>query len=338
MEVFQVGGSVRDELLGFESQDRDWVVVNSSPEEMEKNGFKPIGKDFPVFLHPKTNEEYALARTERKSGVGYKGFEFYFDSDVTLEEDLKRRDFTINSIAKDQNGRLIDPYNGIVDLEKKIFRHTSPAFAEDPLRVLRFARFKSYEQLHEFKLHKETAVFFKKIINANELQNLSPERVWMETKKALQNKYSDEFFKSVIEYQIINPWFKDLKRVSCDGELPELKWCDLQRVNDFKLFELMPIPNSFMTTQKLFKQILDLVESKNIKYKLRLIEKIDVRRNYEMLLGIKRYKCLQEHKYYLEQILESVMAINFSSLKKFHASEVSDKKQLLYHEALNGIL
>ena len=338
MEVFQVGGSVRDELLGFESQDRDWVVVNSSPEEMEKNGFKPIGKDFPVFLHPKTNEEYALARTERKSGVGYKGFEFYFDSDVTLEEDLKRRDFTINSIAKDQNGRLIDPYNGIVDLEKKIFRHTSPAFAEDPLRVLRFARFKSYEQLYEFKLHKETAVYFKKIINANELQNLSPERVWMETKKALQNKYSDEFFKSVIEYQIINPWFKDLKRVSCDGELPELKWCDLQRVNDFKLFELMPIPNSFMTTQKLFKQILDLVESKNIKYKLRLIEKIDVRRNYEILLGIKRYKCLQKHKYYLEQILESVMAINFSSLKKFHASEVSDKKQLLYHEALNDIL
>ena len=338
MEVFQVGGSVRDELLGFESQDRDWVVVNSSPEEMEKKGFKPIGKDFPVFLHPKTNEEYALARTERKSGVGYKGFEFYFDSDVTLEEDLKRRDFTINSIAKDQNGRLIDPYNGIEDLEKKIFRHTSPAFAEDPLRVLRFARFKSYEQLHEFNLHKETAVFFKKIINANELQNLSPERVWMETKKALQNKYSDEFFKAVIDYQITNPWFKDLKRVSCDGELPEFKWCDLQRVNDFKLFELMPIPNSFMATQKIFKQILDLVESKNIKYKLRLIEKINVHRNYEILLGIKRYKCLQEHKYYLEQILESVMAINFSSLKKFHASEVSDKKQLLYHEALNGIL
>ena len=338
MEVFQVGGSVRDELLGFESQDRDWVVVNSSPEEMEKNGFKPIGKDFPVFLHPKTNEEYALARTERKSGVGYKGFEFYFDSNITLEEDLKRRDFTINSIAKDKNGRLIDPYNGIEDLERKIFRHTSPAFAEDPLRVLRFARFKSYEQLHEFKLHKETAIFFKKIINANELQNLSPERVWMETKKALQNKYSDEFFKSVIDYQIINPWFKDLKRVSCDGELPELKWCDLQRVNDFKLFELMPIPNSFMATQKIFKQILDLVESKNIKYKLRLIEKINVRRNYEILLGIKRYKCLQEHKYYLEQILESVMAINFSSLKKFHASEVSDKKQLLYHEALKDIL
>ena len=160
MKVFQVGGSVRDELLGFQSKDRDWVVVNSSPEEMERNGFKPIGKDFPVFLHPKTNEEYALARTERKSGVGYKGFKFYFDSSVTLEDDLKRRDFTINSIAKDQNGKIIDPYEGRLDIEKKIFRHTSPAFAEDPLRVLRFARFKSYEQLHDFDLHEETKVFF----------------------------------------------------------------------------------------------------------------------------------------------------------------------------------
>ena len=110
MKVFQVGGSVRDELLGVEPKDRDWVVVNSSPEEMEEKGFKPIGKDFPVFLHPETNEEYALARTERKSGVGYKGFKFYFDSSVTLEEDLKRRDFTINAIAKDQNGRIIDPF------------------------------------------------------------------------------------------------------------------------------------------------------------------------------------------------------------------------------------
>ena len=122
MKIFQVGGSVRDELLGFKPKDRDWVVVNSSPEEMENNGFKPIGKDFPVFLHPKTNEEYALARTEKKSGVGYKGFRFYFDSSVTLEEDLQRRDFTINSIAKDQNGKIIDPFKGRLDLEKKIFR------------------------------------------------------------------------------------------------------------------------------------------------------------------------------------------------------------------------
>ena len=196
MKVFQVGGSVRDELLGVEPKDRDWVVVNSSPEEMEKNGFKPIGKDFPVFLHPETNEEYALARTERKSGVGYKGFEFYFDSSVTLEDDLKRRDFTINSMAKDENGNIIDPFEGRLDLQNKIFKHTSPAFEEDPLRVLRFARFKAYEQLHNFNLHKETEGYFKKIITSKELKDLSPERVWMETKKALENRFSNEFFKA----------------------------------------------------------------------------------------------------------------------------------------------
>ena len=126
MKIFQVGGSVRDELLGVEPKDRDWVVVNSSPEEMEEKGFKPIGKDFPVFLHPDTNEEYALARTERKSGVGYKGFKFYFDSSVTLEEDLKRRDFTINAMAKDDNGHIIDPYGGRVDLKNKIFKPLTP--------------------------------------------------------------------------------------------------------------------------------------------------------------------------------------------------------------------
>ena len=173
MKVFQVGGSVRDELLGVEPKDRDWVVVNSSPEEMEEKGFKPIGKDFPVFLHPETNEEYALARTERKSGVGYKGFEFYFDSSVSLEDDLKRRDFTINSIAKDENGNIIDPFKGRLDLQNKIFKHTSPAFEEDPLRVLRFARFKSYEQLHDFNLHEETEVYFENIIASKELKNLS---------------------------------------------------------------------------------------------------------------------------------------------------------------------
>ena len=220
MKVFQVGGSVRDELLGVEPKDRDWVVVNSSPEEMEEKGFRPIGNDFPVFLHPVTNEEYALARTERKSGVGYKGFEFYFDSSVSLEDDLKRRDFTINSIAKDENGNIIDPFKGRLDLQNKIFKHTSPAFEEDPLRVLRFARFKSYEQLHDFNLHEETEVYFENIIASKELKNLSSERVWMETKKALENKFSSEFFKAVIDYHLTDPWFAGLKSISCDGDLP----------------------------------------------------------------------------------------------------------------------
>ena len=338
MKVFQVGGSVRDELLGFQSKDRDWVVVNSSPEEMERNGFKPIGKDFPVFLHPETNEEYALARTERKSGVGYKGFKFYYDSSVTLEDDLKRRDFTINSIAKDQNGKIIDPHAGRLDLEKKIFRHTSPAFAEDPLRVLRFARFKSYEQLHDFDLHEETKVFFTNIVASTELKDLSSERVWMETKKALENRFSDEFFKTIINFRLTDPWFEKLKSVSCDGDLPELKWADMQRVNGFQLSELLPIPNSFQRIQESLKQVLDLIACKNKAEKFKLVEKMNVHRNSEIFIDIKKYECLKDQQDYLEKIFESIMAIDFSSLSSIDNSEVSNEKQLLYYEALNEIL
>tara|TARA_B100000287_G_scaffold435489_1_gene504061 strand:+ start:7688 stop:8701 length:1014 start_codon:yes stop_codon:yes gene_type:complete len=337
MEVFQVGGSVRDELLGMQSKDRDWVVVNSSPEEMEKNGFKPIGKDFPVFLHPETNEEYALARTEKKSGVGYKGFKFYFDSSITLEEDLKRRDFTINSIAKDQNGKIIDPYNGKFDLENKIFRHTSSAFPEDPLRVLRFARFKSYEQLNNFKLHKETKILFQEIIHSKELKDLSPDRVWMETRKALVNKYSEEFFNTIITFNLTNPWFKKLKNVSCDGSVPESKWADMQRVNDFQLSGL-PIPNSFQKTQDLLKQILDLIKLKKIEDKVELVKKMNIHRNYQVFEDIKKYKCLKEHKNYLEIIFNTVLKIDFSSLDRIQSSEILHKKQLLYYDALKEIV
>ena len=338
MEIFQVGGSVRDELMGVQPKDRDWVVVNSSPEEMEKDGFKPIGKDFPVFLHPETNEEYALARTEKKSGVGYKGFEFYFDSSVTLEEDLKRRDFTINSIAKDKNGNIIDPFNGKLDVEKKIFRHTSSAFVEDPLRVLRFARFKSYNHLFDFEICSETVDCFEKIINARELKELSPERVWMETKKALENKHPEKFFEVIIKHKLTDPWFKKLNTVSCDGSSPELRWADIQRVNNFQLSDLLPIPNSFQKTQDLLRQVLDFFQCNNTQGKLKLIEKMSINRNFEILEEIKKYNCLQDHKSYLEKIFKSVLEIDFSCLANIPASEVSQKKQFLYHETLKGIL
>ena len=338
MKVFQVGGSVRDELLGVEPKDRDWVVVNSSPEEMEEKGFRPIGNDFPVFLHPVTNEEYALARTERKSGVGYKGFEFYFDSSVSLEDDLKRRDFTINSIAKDENGNIIDPFKGRLDLQNKIFKHTSPAFEEDPLRVLRFARFKSYEQLHDFNLHEETEVYFENIIASKELKNLSSERVWMETKKALENKFSSEFFKAVIDYHLTDPWFAGLKSISCDGDLPELKWADMQRINCFQLCASLSIPNSYIKFIESLKQVIDLIACKEKSEKLKLVEKINVRRNYEILMHFKQYQSLDEHQDYLEKIFKSVMAIDFSVLANLNESEVSNQKQLLYHEALQKII
>ena len=190
MKVYQVGGVVRDRLLGHPVKDRDWVVVGCTPEDMEAKGFKPVGKDFPVFLHPDTHEEYALARTERKTGKGYKGFTFYTSPDVTLEDDLVRRDLTINAIAEDENGNLIDPFNGERDIRDGILRHVSPAFAEDPLRVLRVARFAAR---FGFKIADETMALMKSISASGELQTLVAERVWAELEQALASQYPTRF-------------------------------------------------------------------------------------------------------------------------------------------------
>jgi len=190
MNIYKVGGAVRDKLLGLPVKDNDWVVVGSSPAEMESLGYKPVGKNFPVFLHPDTHEEYALARTERKTGTGYKSFEFFTSPDITLEDDLKRRDLTINAIAEDETGKIIDPFNGRRDLEKGLLRHVSPAFAEDPLRVLRVARFAA---CLGYKVETETLSMMKLLSNEKELLSLTPERVWIELEKALQGKYPCRF-------------------------------------------------------------------------------------------------------------------------------------------------
>ncbi len=194
MEVYLVGGAVRDELLGLPVTERDWVVVGASPEEMQSQGFKAVGKDFPVFLHPQSKEEYALARTEKKQGRGHQGFNFYTSPDVTLEEDLLRRDLTINAIAQNESGEIIDPYGGQQDLEKKILRHVSNAFSEDPLRVLRVARFAAKYHSLGFTVHKETSSLMRQIVASNELKELSLERVWQETTKALETDSPGEFF------------------------------------------------------------------------------------------------------------------------------------------------
>ena len=194
MEVYLVGGAVRDELLGLPIKERDWVVVGSSPKEMVKLGYKPVGKDFPVFLHPKTNEEYALARTERKSGQGYYGFEIFASPDVSLQEDLLRRDLTINAMAKSQTGEIIDPYGGQQDLEKKLLRHVSDAFTEDPLRVLRVARFAAKLKSQDFKIADETLTLMLNIAKSGELKTLASERIWQETKIALSTDHPGCFF------------------------------------------------------------------------------------------------------------------------------------------------
>ena len=194
MRVFLVGGAVRDQLLGLEVKDRDFVVINSTPEHMLAQGFNQVGKDFPVFLHPKTGEEYALARTERKQGIGYTGFSCYAGQDVSLEDDLARRDLTINAIAQSADQQLIDPYGGQQDLEKKILRHISPAFSEDPLRVLRVARFAARFAKLGFSIAEETQQLMANIAEGGELQSLSPERIWTETEKALQTDSPQTYF------------------------------------------------------------------------------------------------------------------------------------------------
>src|SRR6476659_1060925 len=185
MKSYLVGGSVRDELLGLPVQDRDYVVVGSDPDEMVKNGFRPVGADFPVFLHPQTHEEYALARTERKTAPGYKGFVFHADRTVTLEDDLKRRDLTINAMARAEDGKLIDPHGGAADLKAGILRHVSAAFAEDPVRILRVARFAAR---FGFAVAPETERLMEKMVAAGEADALVPERVWQELARGLMEK------------------------------------------------------------------------------------------------------------------------------------------------------
>lgn len=191
MKIYQVGGAVRDNLLGLTIKDRDWVVVGSTPAEMERLGFKAVGQDFPVFLHPQTHEEYALARTERKSGTGYKGFVFNATPEVTLEQDLARRDVTINAIAQDDSGNIIDPYDGRKDLELRILRHVSDAFIEDPLRVLRVARFAAR---FSFSIAPATMELMTTLARSGELDTLVPERVWAEMEKALATSSPVTFF------------------------------------------------------------------------------------------------------------------------------------------------
>ncbi len=191
MKVYVVGGAVRDELLGLPVKDRDYVVVGATPEEMVSQGFKPVGKDFPVFLHPQTHEEYALARTERKSGRGYKGFTVHAAPDVTLEDDLKRRDLTINAMAKAEDGSLIDPFGGRKDLKDGVLRHVSEAFAEDPVRILRVARFAAQ---FSFSVSGETMELMKEMVHSGEADYLVPERVWQEFAKGLMEKHPGRMF------------------------------------------------------------------------------------------------------------------------------------------------
>ena len=208
MKIYLVGGAVRDELLGLPVKERDYVVVGATPEEMVKQGFKPVGKDFPVFLHPRTHEEYALARTERKSGRGYKGFTVYAAPEVTLEEDLQRRDLTINAMAKGEDGALIDPFGGRKDLEQHVLRHVSEAFAEDPVRILRLARFAAR---FAFNAHPQTMELMRRMVDSGEADYLVPERVWQEFARGLSEPHPERMFEVLERCGLLRKAFGELK-------------------------------------------------------------------------------------------------------------------------------
>lgn len=219
MDIYLVGGAIRDELLGLPVEERDWVVVGATPEAMRKLGYRKVGRDFPVYLHPETQEEYALARTERKTGGGHTGFVCDSDPTVTLEQDLLRRDLTVNAIARDEGGELIDPYGGRGDLDARVLRHVSPAFAEDPLRVLRVARFSARLAHLGFVVAEDTLELMREISRSGELRSLPPERIWKELEKALGERSPAAFFEVLSRCEAL------------DALLPELSDPDWRRLS-----------------------------------------------------------------------------------------------------------
>ncbi len=213
MRIYKVGGAVRDKLLGLPFKDSDWVVVGATVDEMLARKYMQVGRDFPVFLHPETKEEYALARTERKSGKGYTGFVVHASPDVTLEEDLQRRDLTLNAIAEDESGHLVDPYGGQVDIAARVLRHVAPAFSEDPLRVLRVARFAARFAHLGFTVAPETLALMKSMTQAGELEHLVPERVWQEIHTALCTNTPQVFFQVLRECGALKVILPELDRL-----------------------------------------------------------------------------------------------------------------------------
>ncbi len=213
MQIFLVGGAVRDKLLKYPVKEQDWVVIGTSPQQMLEQGFTQVGKDFPVFLHPDTKEEYALARTERKSGQGYYGFDINANKNITLEEDLKRRDLTINAMAMDQQGQIIDPYNGQSDLHNKVLRHVSSAFSEDPLRVIRVARFAARYHHLGFKIAPETQELMQQIVQTDEIKILPGERIWKETVRALAEQSPHVYFEVLRNCDGLKYWFAELDKL-----------------------------------------------------------------------------------------------------------------------------
>ena len=326
MDIYLVGGAVRDTLLGITVKEKDWVVVGATKEDLTELGYKQVGSDFPVFLHPETKEEYALARTERKSGMGHKGFSFDTQTNVTLEEDLKRRDLTINAMAQSEDGSLIDPFNGQEDLKNKLLKQVSDAFQEDPLRVFRVARFSAKLKHLGFSIDRKTMNTMNKLSLSGELETLPKERIWQETHKALQEKNPAEYFRALIDSKA-TLGLKDMQKIDLDMfELitskisnPKLRWaslassleCDLNALND-----TFGVPKKIQELSHIYKKLFEFTTK----------QAPDVE-NHEVLVFIEDVDALRRNKRFNKalKILEAGRAPDSLKDKALPWQQISKK-------------
>tara|TARA_B100000614_G_C14545769_1_gene492006 strand:- start:394 stop:1473 length:1080 start_codon:yes stop_codon:yes gene_type:complete len=352
MKIYLVGGAIRDELLGIPFDEKDWLVVNSSHKEMIKHGFKQVGKNFPVYLHPKTKEEYALARKERKTGKGHKKFSFYTKADVTLKEDLKRRDITINAIAKDESGKLYDPFGGIEDLKNRKIKIVSKAFSEDPLRLFRVARFKSKLADFNFSITKDTLKVLKKMSSNDEINFLSGERIWDETFKALSYKNSSKYFSTLKKVEALKYFdgldktysknLKFLKKMDNERNMIPEKWAiiNLNSSEVEMLEKKIKVPKKISNFRKTLNEIFKLIRQKNINEKkiLSSLSQMNAFRNGSNLLNsldlLQRLKIISTKKNKNWKFL--LNALKKIKVKTFGLS-AEQIKEKIYYERLKVI-
>ena len=351
MQIYLVGGAIRDRLLGFSPPyENDWVVVNGTPKDLDNRGYKKVGKSFPVYINPHTGDEYALARKENKTGTGYHGFDFDANPSITLEEDLARRDLTINAIAEDENGLLIDPYKGQEDLDNRKLRHVSLAFKEDPLRVLRIARFKA--KLHNlgFTITEETYSLITQIVESGELLALVPERIWLETEKTLKHSRFDQYFKTLIRINALDQIYPDLAGLQKDffshiifqqasQEMVSTKYrfavifyallkeknSDIKEIIE-SMQKSMNFPNSYKEIPLLLNNSFSLIDKDISKFTsehiLTIIEKLNALKKPENLQAIFKLidmdldRNFNDKKELLEKSLTSALTIQISNIKE----------------------
>ncbi|WP_330221439.1 tRNA nucleotidyltransferase [Marinomonas phaeophyticola] len=334
--VYLVGGAVRDELLGLDVIDRDWLVTGATPDDLLSQGYTQVGKQFPVFLHPKTKEEYALARTEKKQGQGYTGFICDFSADITLEEDLLRRDLTINAIAKDESGTIHDPYHGQQDIENKVFRHVSNAFIEDPLRVLRVARFAARFAQFGFTIAPETLHLMRKISESGELLTLSPERIWKELEKSLQSQHPEYFFNALQECGALEALFPELSWPVDTSKWSHFKQATAPQKWAYLCSASMPEPLKLMQKRakvpNQFTHLATLVSEFNHSYKLPLTA-IEWENWLTLVSAIKRPQPYQR----LVEVLSSITATDCKHWQQLREQAALVSSGQLIKQGFSGV-